>query len=59
MRLGGSGSALSAGMGGSSTTGAMAGTNEQVGDILFDDDIDPEDVDEDLIAKYFPIFEDI
>lgn len=36
----------------------IGASNDQVGDILFDDDIDPEDVDEDLIAKYFPIFEE-
>lgn len=48
------------GAGDSSGSGLAGGSsaNDQVGDILFDDDIDPEDVDENLIAKYFPIFEE-
>lgn len=54
----GGGSRMSMGIGSSSNDGAA--TNDQVGDLLFDDDdIDPDIVDKDLLAKYRPSFEDI
>ncbi|RPB23252.1 SAPS-domain-containing protein [Terfezia boudieri ATCC MYA-4762] len=55
----GGGSGMSMGIGSSSAGDSGTGTNDQVGDLLFDDDIDPEIVDEDLLAKYRPSFEDM
>jgi len=55
----GGGSGMSMGIGSSGAGNSGTGTNDQVGDLLFDDDIDPEIVDEDLLAKYRPSFEDI
>ena len=59
--LGGGGGGMNIGIGGSAGEGGSGGdatANDQVGDLLFDDDIDPEIVDEDLLAKYRPSFED-
>ena len=53
----GGGSRMSMGIGSSSNDGVA--TNDQVGDLLFDDDIDPDIVDKDLLAKYRLSFEDI
>ena len=50
---------MSMGIGSSGAGNSGTGTNDQVGDLLFDDDIDPENVDEDLLAKYRPSFEDM
>jgi len=55
----GGGSGMSMGIGSSGAGTSGTGTNDQVGDLLFDDDIDPEIVDEDLLAKYRPSFEDM
>ncbi|KAF8473411.1 SIT4 phosphatase-associated protein-domain-containing protein [Kalaharituber pfeilii] len=56
----GSGSGMNMGIGNSSGDTSSGGTagNDQVGDLPFDDDIDPEIVDEDLLAEYRPDFED-
>lgn len=56
----GGGRGMGMGIGGSSGGGTGGtGANDQVGDLLFDDDIDPETVDEDLLAKYRSSFEDM
>ncbi|KAF8425902.1 SIT4 phosphatase-associated protein [Tirmania nivea] len=55
----GAGSGMRMGIGSSGAGSSGTGTNDQVGDLLFDDDIDPETVDEDLLAKYRPSFEDM
>lgn len=55
----GGGSGMSLGIGSSAGERSGGNGNDQVGDLLFDDDIDPEIVDEDLLAKYRPSFEDM